>query len=111
MANSPNSVWLISRSIFVAISYIVTVTTIHVRAEDTFNQMSFARRLQQGPDGLTMLDLLLFGVVVMIGFEIMSYVALHTGEWISAKRIPVRGKHLDDLGMVRIRIFNRHECF
>jgi hypothetical protein len=81
----------------------------HVRAEDAIHQMPFLRRLQQGPDGLTMLDLLLFGVVVMIGFEIMSYVALHTGDWISAKRIPVRGKHLDDLGMVRIRIFSRRE--
>lgn len=63
--------------------------------------LSFGQRLQQqGPNGLTFMDLLLFGTVVMIGFEIMSYLALHTGEWISAKRIPVRGKHLDDLTMV-----------
>ena len=68
-----------------------------------FNSLTtptFQERLQQGPNGLYLMDLILFGVIIMLGFEIMSYLALHTGEWSSAKRIPVRGKHLDDLTMV-----------
>ena len=91
----------------------MAMVTIHVRADvhegvgkttvstaPSPDSLSFAERLQQGPNGLTLMDLLLFGAIVMLGFEIMSYLALHTGEWISAKRIPVRGKHLDDLTKV-----------
>ena len=108
---SCSRVWLLGRSIVVGIMYLMAILTIHVQAADvpivaasssstSSDFMTFAQRLQHGPHGLTFMDLLLFATVVMIGFEIMSYLALHTGEWIAAKRIPVRGKHLDDLTMV-----------
>ena len=108
-------IWLVGRSLLVGMLYLTAMLTIHVRADvhegvgkttvstgqaPSPDSLSFAERLQQGPNGLKMMDLLLFGSIVMLGFEIMSYLALHTGEWISAKRIPVRGKHLDDLTMV-----------
>jgi NO-binding membrane sensor protein with MHYT domain len=48
--------------------------------------------------------LLIFIGIVMFGFEIMSYLALHTGEWLSVKRVPVRGKHLDNLEIVSTSI-------
>ena len=115
---SCSRIWLVGRSLLVGILYLMAILTIHVRAdvpngvaattsastEASPNSLSFADRLQQGPNGLTIIDLLFFGAIVMLGFEIMSFLALHTGEWISAKRIPVRGKHLDDLTMVSLKL-------
>eukprot|EP00545_Synedropsis_sp_CCMP1620_P014131 CAMPEP_0119014478 /NCGR_PEP_ID=MMETSP1176-20130426/9821_1 /TAXON_ID=265551 /ORGANISM="Synedropsis recta cf, Strain CCMP1620" /LENGTH=327 /DNA_ID=CAMNT_0006967667 /DNA_START=10 /DNA_END=993 /DNA_ORIENTATION=- len=97
--------WLVSRSLVMATFYISVMLTIHVRAaSDESNstssataELSFRERLQQGPTGLSHWDILLFGGIIYMGFELMSYIALHTGDWVQAKRVPVRGKHLDEL--------------
>mmetsp|Transcript_20801 Transcript_20801/g.30793 ORF Transcript_20801/g.30793 Transcript_20801/m.30793 type:complete len:328 (-) Transcript_20801:26-1009(-) len=47
----------------------------------------------------TVLDLALFTAVIYIGFEVMSYLALHLGGWFKYVGLPIRGKHLDQLSM------------
>jgi sterol desaturase/sphingolipid hydroxylase (fatty acid hydroxylase superfamily) len=49
-------------------------------------------------------DLLLFGCLMLIAFEGLNLVTKHTQRWIATDLIPVRGKHLDELGQVD-RIF------
>jgi sterol desaturase/sphingolipid hydroxylase (fatty acid hydroxylase superfamily) len=45
-------------------------------------------------------DLLLFGCLMLTAFEILNLVTKHTQRWMKTDLIPVRGKHLDDLGQV-----------
>ena len=99
---APSPVWLLGRSFLVSSLYLLAIVTIHVRGDSGGNETAFVQRLQQGPSALSHWDLLLFAVVITISFEIMSYIALHSGGWMGAKRIPVRGKHLDDLSTVGI---------
>lgn len=116
MMASPDAWLLVRRSLMMATLYMSVMLTIHVQAVGESNSsttttasssssssampellLSFRERLQQGPTGLSHWDIALFGGIIYMGFELMSYLALHTGEWVQATRIPVRGKHLDVL--------------
>jgi hypothetical protein len=93
------------RSLLVATFYTTALLAVHVQAEHSTSSSTaetFHERLQQGPTALSHWDILLFGGISYLGFELMSYAALNTGEWLHAKRVPVRGKHLDVLSTVRI---------
>jgi len=59
--------------------------------------VSFWERVRAGPSALDPLDLVLCAAIVLLGFEFLDFVSNHSGTWIGFKRIPVRGKHLDDL--------------
>jgi len=51
-------------------------------------------------EGAFILDLMIFTAVIWVGFEVMSFLALHIGEWMEYMFVPIRGKHLDDLDMI-----------
>jgi hypothetical protein len=55
----------------------------HVYAEDTNedekNSTLFGRLRQGGPAALTTLDLILCGVLVLLGFELLDYISQHSG--------------------------------
>ncbi|GKY94605.1 hypothetical protein MPSEU_000426000 [Mayamaea pseudoterrestris] len=57
-------------------------------------------RVHEGADAFNALDKLLFGVLMLIAFELLDYITRHSGLWLGSKQIPVRGKHLDDLMLV-----------
>mmetsp|Transcript_47142 Transcript_47142/g.57052 ORF Transcript_47142/g.57052 Transcript_47142/m.57052 type:complete len:367 (-) Transcript_47142:796-1896(-) len=56
-------------------------------------------RLRAGPDSITVLDLTLFGVIILLGLELLNFLVKFAGYsgLTGPKRIPVRGKHLDEL--------------
>lgn len=45
-------------------------------------------------------QLLLFGCLVIMAFELLDFISKNSGKWMHAKTIPVRGKHLDDFRTV-----------
>ena len=58
-------------------------------------------RILSGTDAWTTGEKLFFGVIIMVGMELLSILTKYSGRWFHAKQIPVRGKHLDDLRPVR----------
>lgn len=113
------------------LSYRITSSneTLQDKQDETLER--FLHRLQAGPDHYTNADRVLFGIVILIGFEILQLLTYNIGSefieswknaakfppagshtlfrfsfsrvsvWVGAKEIPVRGKHLDELGLVR----------
>ena len=57
-----------------------------------------AERLFSSPDSL---DVILFSGIILVAFEALNYLTLHTQRWTTSTTptIPVRGKHLDDLSI------------
>jgi len=49
--------------------------------------------------GMNLLDYLSFGCIIIGGFEILNFLVKKSGRWMGSKRIPVRGKHLDELSL------------
>lgn len=83
----------------VALVYAVLMLAYHVRADTaTYNEEPpFIVRVQEGPFGLSKMDLLLFGCFLLLAFEVLQLFVSGSGKWFGAKLIPVRGKHLDEL--------------
>ena len=54
-------------------------------------------RILSGPMSWTTMDKIVFGVLIMMGMELLGWIVRNTGSWVNAKQIPVRGKHLDTL--------------
>jgi hypothetical protein len=78
----------------------LSVFPLQVYANTMIDYSLFLDMMSKDEQSIPILAYLIFFGIVMLGFEVMSYLALHTGEWLSMKRIPVRGKHLDDLEFV-----------
>mmetsp|Transcript_13529 Transcript_13529/g.29388 ORF Transcript_13529/g.29388 Transcript_13529/m.29388 type:complete len:376 (-) Transcript_13529:213-1340(-) len=55
------------------------------------------RAMEGGPENLTPMDLLFFGVIIVLALEFLSFLVKRSGYWFHSKLIPVRGKHLDEL--------------
>jgi len=53
-------------------------------------------RISSGPFYWNTMDQVLFFALIMLALEILNFLCNHSGDWMNAKRIPVRGKHLDD---------------
>ena len=43
------------------------------------HEPSFAERMREGPTSLTTLDKILFGVLMLIAFELLDYITKHIG--------------------------------
>jgi len=54
-------------------------------------------RITSGPTNWTNMDKVVFVVLIVMGMELLGWIVRHSGEWMHAKTIPVRGKHLDEL--------------
>jgi len=54
-------------------------------------------RIASGPSEWSTMDKVLFMALIMAALEILNYICNNLGDWINADRIPVRGKHLDEL--------------
>lgn len=103
---------LLATSLLVSSLYMVLILTLHVAASTTNdNELPFLQRIKEGPSQLTWMDLIVFFVIIDLGFELLSYVTFHIGPWMGAKQIPVRGKHLDDFSRVsKVCAFDRKYC-
>jgi hypothetical protein len=99
----------------------VGVLSFHVHAEGSAVDSSdrgLWERVTLGPEYFTTIDKVLFAVLIVLAMELLNYIAHNSGgtfhfgiplklpksvsynilkEWMNAKQIPVRGKHLDDL--------------
>ena len=79
----------------------------HVHAESTIvngNEISLGQRIILGPDYFTAMDKVLFVIVILLAMELLNFLVKNSGLWMDSKRIPVRGKHLDELSQ-RDRLF------
>lgn len=78
---------------------------VHIEATDTDNSggsdypyhLDAWNRITSGPMHWTAMDKVLFLALIMLALEILNFLCGHSGEWMGSKKIPVRGKHLDDL--------------
>lgn len=51
---------------------------VHADTED-LSEATLWDRLQQGPDALNALDKVLFGVLILLAFELLDYITNHSG--------------------------------
>ena len=55
----------------------------HIRTEAAVivgdGEPSFSERIRKGPAGLTILDKILFGALMLIAFEVLDYITKHVG--------------------------------
>jgi len=75
---------------------------IHARAEPTDpavdgDSMGAWDRITSGPFHWSAMDKVLFFALIMLALEILNFLCNNAGDWMNAKQIPVRGKHLDEL--------------
>mmetsp|Transcript_23079 Transcript_23079/g.63986 ORF Transcript_23079/g.63986 Transcript_23079/m.63986 type:complete len:336 (+) Transcript_23079:242-1249(+) len=68
------------------------------------NAMDAWTRITSGPVNWSTMDKVLFVALVMAALELLNFICNNFGDWVNAKTIPVRGKHLDDLSP-RDRLF------
>lgn len=60
----------------------------HVRADDESERPSLWRRVAQGPDGLETLDKVLFGVVILLAFELLDFITKNYGSMCMLLSLP-----------------------
>lgn len=84
-----------------AVAFGVLMLAFHVKADAAVDGGDtaplFLERVQEGPSGLINIDLILFGAIFLLAFELLQFLVEGSGKWAGAKLIPVRGKHLDEL--------------
>mmetsp|Transcript_15495 Transcript_15495/g.35893 ORF Transcript_15495/g.35893 Transcript_15495/m.35893 type:complete len:367 (-) Transcript_15495:262-1362(-) len=53
-------------------------------------------RIASGPLHWSTTDKILFFALILLALEILNFLCNHSGDWMNVRRIPVRGKHLDE---------------
>lgn len=88
------------------VAFAVALCVLHFQAEsvtaalDSESEASTMdpwTRIASGPKHWSTMDKVLFMALIMLALELLNFICNNLGDWINAKRIPVRGKHLDDL--------------
>ncbi|CAB9504525.1 Methylsterol monooxygenase 1 [Seminavis robusta] len=77
-----------------ALAFSVLLLAFHVKADTEVPQ--FHQRVQASPFEFSTLDFILFGAFILLAFELLQFLVQNSGDWLGAKKIPVRGQHLDD---------------
>jgi len=72
--------------------------------EDEIPNMDAWTRTTSGPSQWSTMDKVLFMALIMAALELLNFICNNLGDWVNAKHIPVRGKHLDELSP-RDRLF------
>lgn len=73
-------------------------------SEGEASTMDAWTRITSGPSNWSTMDKILFMALIMAALELLNFICNNLGDWVNAKNIPVRGKHLDDLSP-RDRLF------
>lgn len=64
---------------------------------------TFSERIRNnGVENIDLMDFIFFGCVILLGLEIVNCTVKFSGRAFNLKRIPVRGKHLDDFETIDI---------
>jgi hypothetical protein len=73
--------WMIGVAPYVAfVANAVFLLGYHVHADtDDFSEATLWDRLQQGPDAVNALDKVLFGVLILLAFELLDFLTNHSG--------------------------------
>lgn len=98
---TPSALWSLP---LLNILFGVGLCMIHARAEKTDPAidiedqyaMNAWDRISSGPVHWSAMDKVLFFALIMLALEILNFLCNHSGDWMDVKRIPVRGKHLDE---------------
>jgi hypothetical protein len=74
--------WMIGVAPYIAfVANAVFLLGFHVHADttDLSEAATLWDRLQQGPDALNALDKVLFGVLILLAFELLDFITTHSG--------------------------------
>jgi len=76
------------------------VAAMKIKSENDMHvppQLDYWGRLTSGPIHWTTMDKVLFVALIMLLLEVLNFICGQSGELMGATKIPVRGKHLDEL--------------